>query len=513
MALPEYFARNAVAAAQAISGLDEPLLASALQHTVVGISVGQGSADRESDSAAELFVRLAARLYPRIAIRAAARDGRVERLEELAAKINPRVELGGRPTIEVILGEQRAKASQAKRIYVGSSGWRAAISPTRTISCGKTNNPFGAGLAACLAAGNVFRLALTPDGDQDAEAILSALPPNEVLEESLQGDLGQLVLVGGGAIGNGAAWALSKIEMRGALSIVDHESVDLGNLQRYVLAERTHEGAEKAALLKQYFTGALQATEFTTDLAGFLVQTGYAHDKMLLALDSAAARRAAQASLPRWIANAWTQPGDLGVSIHPYFGKGACVSCLYLPEQAQRNEDELIAQAFGVPEQILLVRGLLYSGSGAPSELLQAIAQARGVELEKLLPFEGRPLRALYTEGFCGGAVISLRNIGKPRSEVHVPLAHQSALAGVLLAAAGVRKALGGATESTSTQLDVLKQVPPMPTRPLGKEPTGRCICHDLDFMRSFSGKYGLRQLVDGQAFAQRDDLTSCLKQ
>src|SRR5947199_4871 len=138
MALPEYFARNAVAAAQAISGLDEPLLASALQHTVVGISVGQGSADIEADAAAELLVRLAARLYPRIAIRAAVRGRSVARFEELAAKINPRVELGGRPTIEVILGEQRVKPSKAKRIFVGSNGWRAAISPTRAIGCGKT---------------------------------------------------------------------------------------------------------------------------------------------------------------------------------------------------------------------------------------------------------------------------------------------------------------------------------------------------------------------------------------
>lgn len=498
MALPEYFARNAVAVAQAISGLDEPLLASALDHTVIGISVGQGAADAEADTGAELFVRLAARLYPRIAIRATAQDQRVALLEELAAKINPRVELGGRPTIEVILGEQRLKPSKAKRIFVGSNGWRAAISPTRAISCGATNNPFGAGLAACLAAGNVFRLALIPGGEQDAEAILSALPPNESFEGSLHGDLGQLVLVGAGAIGNGAAWALSKVEMAGELSIVDHESVDLGNLQRYVFAERADEGAQKAPLLKRHFTGALQASDYTADLAGFLVQTGYAHDKMLLALDSAAARRAAQASLPRWVANAWTQPGDLGVSIH-HFGQGACVSCLYLPEQAQRNEDEIIAQAFGVPEQVMLVRTLLHSGEGAPNELLQAIARARGVELEKLLPFEGRPLRALYTEGFCGGAVISLRNIGTPRGEVHVPLAHQSTLAGVLLAAAGVRRALGGATESTATQLDVLKQVPTMPTRPLAKEPTGRCICHDPDFLRSFASKYGLQQPIEPQ--------------
>ena len=76
--------------------------------------------------------------------------------------------------------------------------------------------------------------------------------------------------------------------------------------------------------------------------------------------------------------------------------------------------------------------------AGAPRDLLVAIATARDLPLAKLLPFEGRSLRALYTEGFCGGAVIPLGDLGRPANDVHVPLAHQSALAGVLLAAAGV---------------------------------------------------------------------------
>lgn len=44
---------------------------------------------------------------------------------------------------------------------------------------------------------------------------------------------------------------------------------------------------------------------------------------------------------------------------------------------------------------------------GATRDLLYAIVTAaRDVSLAKLLAFERRPLRVLYTEGFCGGAVI-----------------------------------------------------------------------------------------------------------
>ena len=36
------------------------------------------------------------------------------------------------------------------------------------------------------------------------------------------------------------------LQIKGSIAIVDHESVDLGNLQRYVLTERDDEGKPKA---------------------------------------------------------------------------------------------------------------------------------------------------------------------------------------------------------------------------------------------------------------------------
>jgi len=210
---------------------------------------------------------------------------------------------------------------------------------------------------------------------------------------------------------------------------------------------------------------------------------------MLLALDSARDRRAAQSSLPKWVANAWTQPGDLGVSTHD-FVNGACVSCLYLPDQVSRNDDEIISDALGIPDRVMEVRTLLARGEGTPRALLEAISSARNVDLDRLLAFEGRPVRSLYTEGFCGGAVISLDQIGAPRADVHVPLAHQSALAGVLLAAAAVRHALGGAEGSKIMQLDVLKRLPTELTRPAAKSERQICICQDTDYQAAFNVKY-----------------------
>src|SRR2546421_70372 len=77
--------------------------------------------------------------------------------------------------------------------------------------------------------------------------------------------------------------------------------------------------------------------------ASFLEVAGYGCRDVLVALDTAGGRRSVQASLPGWIANAWTQPGDLGVSSHSRFdAPGACLACLYLPLRPQANEDELV---------------------------------------------------------------------------------------------------------------------------------------------------------------------------
>jgi hypothetical protein len=75
-------------------------------------------------------------------------------------------------------------------------------------------------------------------------------------------------------------------------------------------------------------------------------------------------RIAAQASLPRIAFNSWTQPGDLGVSVHPRFGDdGACIRCLYTGDGPVQNEDELVAQALHVPERQMEIWALLATGA------------------------------------------------------------------------------------------------------------------------------------------------------
>ena len=68
--------------------------------------------------------------------------------------------------------------------------------------------------------------------------------------------------------------------------------------------------------------------------------------------------------------------------------------------------------------------------------------------------------------------------------------AHQSALAGVLLAATGVQNALGRSEGSFITQYNVLKPQPKFDVRPVAKDPREICICQDKDYREAYQKKY-----------------------
>lgn len=497
MALADYYQRGVVAAAQVLAGFDEQNFRETLTGVTVGLSFGADALTVEGNALTDLATRITARLYPSLAIRPGpGAEARATELRALALAINPAIEITDAPTIEVAVGLNVPQPLAPTVIYAGCTGWDARISCSTPQAVGATRVPFGAGASASIAAANLFRAAFLTGADArlDEELVFSAFtgscaatPPGAPERAELDRSV---VLAGCGGIGNAAVWALARANLSGTIDLVDGETLDLGNMQRYVLSVRSDEGRPKVEIAADTLTGPVHPVLHQVTLAEFLATRGHDQDRVLLALDSARDRRQAQASLPRWIANAWTQPGDLGVSVHR-FGAGACVSCLYLPEGALPNEDQLVADALRVPERLMEIRVLLHTGGGVPRALLDAVAAKLGRPIEPLLPFEGRPLRAFYVEGMCGGAVIPLGQNGAPAQDVHVPLAHQSALAGVLLAAALMRDAAhAGSTTTMVTRINLMEPIGEELTRPAQADARALCICRDEDYRHVYALKY-----------------------
>ena len=496
MALADYFHRDAVAISQVLQGFETAAFVEALEKVRIAVAFDEEAADsRDGRYLLEVSVRLLARLYPSLAFATGTSGMKfAAELSELARSINPNIET---PTIEetdlVLAVGADAPTFEMPTIYAGCDGWQArvgTIGPYRTSNLG---NPFGAGFAACIAVANMFRLLFFPDGaslvDNDVRFPKNAceypgLTPTTVQEP--------IVLVGIGAVGNSAAWALARAPIAGQIHLVDPEAIELGNIQRYILSTRSDEGNSKVNLVDNEFQGPLRSTPHDGSWASFVTANGYTWERVLVALDSARDRRAVQGSLPRWIVNAWTQVGDLGVSTHVFLGHGACLACLYLPTETSKNEDQIMAEGLKIPELQNDVRNLLGNGQATGRALCGAIADAWGISRGLLEPYVDRPIRELWVEGVCGGGVLPLGTVGESPREVQVPLAFQSALAGLILAAETVRDVLTGGVHRKSLvrRLDVTRPIGDASRQPVLTAGTGRCMCEDSDFVETYRTKY-----------------------
>lgn len=509
MALAAFFNKTALAAADLLQGFSQADFAAALNKHTVGIHFDELAAETpEGITALELNVDLFARLYPRISLLPNGMNaGKVAaRLSERAIAINPLIEVvqtqEGLSAL-VSLGATTAPAG-IPVIYIGSQGWMVKVSSTDYVSCGESRNPFGAAAAACIGAANIFRLLFRDQlpagsGHLDEACSFSLV---DFQAEQIDGadswfdqlDLGETSLVGNGAIGNAVIWTLARSPgLTGQLNVIDPEAGELSNVQRYVLMTAADVSQEKVMLARRALNQTnIMVNPFRMSWGAFLQQRNdWRLDRVLVAVDNAHDRRTIQGALPRWLANAWTQPGDLGVSRHGEFGTQACLTCLYFPEGQGDSEDKLVANAINLPAEFMAVRHLLYTGAPVGHELILRIAQANGVDPADLLEFENEPIRVFYSKAVCGGVLMRLGAGARPARGREVPMAFQSALAGVLLAAelvvhAGRRRF---ASVPTTTRINLLRPLPATFAVPVAQK--SGCICNDRDYLSAHHAKWG----------------------
>lgn len=204
----------------------------------------------------------------------------------MASSINPNIETSKTGTANVGLSiGVNAPTVDALTVYAGCDGWLGRVGtkgPYRTSDLG---NPFGAGFAACLAAANLFRFLFLPDGPTLLDADLR-FPSDAAsfprLVASTMTD--PLVLVGVGAVGNSACWALARTPLIGQIYLVDPQIVELSNLQRYVLCARSDENGVKVDIVGKEFEGALRARLHQGTWASFVGTNGYHWERVLVAL-------------------------------------------------------------------------------------------------------------------------------------------------------------------------------------------------------------------------------------
>lgn len=509
MALATYFYKNAQAATLLLRGLDSTALRGILERELIGVCFDKNAVEtNEGRASLDLAVRLLSRLYPNIVLFAA--DGTAKqylgRLRTQAKRINPDISITTNlklATRALVFGTtvlEKSLACSGSTWYVGSSNWTAYLSMSKPVQSGSTSNPFGAGVAACLACANLFRRIFagqlhsdTVDSEVSFSVFTLAKPYSKTADPALESVyMPDVHLIGAGAVGNGFLWAVNRVDCTGTLHVVDPEPIEESNLQRYSMASSADMGVAKSRLAKQWLRDGnsrrLKVVPQNMAWANYIDQlTSRRLDTVVTAVDSAQARIQIQASLPKRIFNAWTQAGEAGVSRHEFLGDAACLACLYMPRGEVLHQDQLVLRSLRLPDdQLKPIRQRLQQGIPTDRGFLELIASHSKVPLGALLPYEGRKLNDLYVEAICGGAVMAFGS-NQAGSQAEVPMAFQSALAGILLAAELMVKR---DMVLNITQLDLLRPFPDTPSHPSRKSSRLTCICADEDFKAAYRRKY-----------------------
>jgi hypothetical protein len=108
-------------------------------------------------------------------------------------------------------------------------------------------------------------------------------------------------VIGAGAVTNGWAYAVKRLPVKGALDVVDRESVGTENLGPYVIPRRADLGHSKARLVSEYLEGSFAVDPRPEELEFFKIRMRYGLELPSLVingLDNVEARHAVQRLWP-----------------------------------------------------------------------------------------------------------------------------------------------------------------------------------------------------------------------
>lgn len=246
------------------------------------------------------------------------------------------IRLGATATAAHVTTTERSATPTAAPLCTGTR-WDAALGV-----------PFGALAAAGIAAGEVYKLAmrslaawaLAPEMfgqlfGVSHETHLSLDPANEVDADALAAlaDFGAIDAVSGGAIIQAALFVLARVpKVRADLRVIEPDTSDATNLNRYALLRRSALGAPKAeALAAMSAAGILGGVRVTPVVARYDRATpaalGGLANAVLVGVDHIPTRWAAQKARPTWLAVGATSHYSAMSSDHARFTP--CVWCLH----------------------------------------------------------------------------------------------------------------------------------------------------------------------------------------
>ncbi len=384
---------------------------------------------------------------------------------------------------------------QPDAISVWADGWIVYLSAEAPARPGDAN-AVGAHVAAGLAAAETFKrliagLPLRPGVRvvPTERLIFStfdyslAAGPNPPLPAAV--DVDGAIVVGLGGIGAAFVAAASCLPaLRGALQLVDGDSLDRTNLNRQ-LVSRPGDAGYKVELCRAslaFHDGVIPRPVW---FDAFLRDQGDRHDIAIVGVDDNAVRRAVQASRPRLILNAGTSDvASFRVTRHDFLD-GACLACIARDDLRDDPAERALARQLGLDLGTILA----YRASGEP--LPAALLRQAGVLDDIAIALLGdRPLDEVQRR------VCAELQLGAEPEAPAVSISFLSALPGFLLLGELIkeraypvsRPPLNGGVNHTL--LSVLGRAHPALLRDRREKREG-CDCTRDAYQRAYRRKWG----------------------
>lgn len=252
---------------------------------------------------------------------------------DLGMDLIPGVRMGvgiARPDLVIVLGDTPWRGRPALRI--SGDAWSCRLDEASSFPGGRWKGdwPIGPLAGAGAAAAEAFRAALP----KIAAAVGMHIPRQPWwhldferrvdLDLAIPGygspraDVGRVDFVSAGAITMAAMYTLVRIpDIRGRLRVVEPESIELSNLNRYALARRSDCGRGKAELLAALTTPGLEVVAVPRRFEGGPIgREGSLAPRVMVGVDHIPSRWAVQSAAEGWVCVGATSHEFAMVSTH-----------------------------------------------------------------------------------------------------------------------------------------------------------------------------------------------------
>jgi hypothetical protein len=302
------------------------------------VVAGEAVQERWGRCLARMLMRVLVRTFPNATASVMGDTALQKELDDIADGIWPERSANALAGPEVWIGG-KGSASPTASLFIGTEGWisRVAHEPLNV----KTGNGASALVAASLGSSEVTKLAageLLPDHGgrwtaDDLELLgsfaINTYDPSGLRmgEQSPSGHLGDVLVVSAGALTNALIAALLADEsVEAHLHILDHDVLDVSNLNRYLLVgwAPAVQGLAKVQWLESFSSERLLITgEQRAYTSG-----GSPAPLVVVGADRLAARHAVQRDRHQAVLNGASEVDLIRVSLHRRDSGLACLGCI-----------------------------------------------------------------------------------------------------------------------------------------------------------------------------------------